>query len=122
MLEFRMPLLGADMESGVLVEWLVKPGQQVKRGQIVAVVETQKGAVEVEIWDEGEIEELKIVPGTASANDRGDGLSRTVFALSSGVANSPLRECIHCVSRPIMNSNAGSVAHVAESATVGELA
>lgn len=62
--EFRMPALGADMESGVLVEWLVDPGQAVKRGQVVAVVETQKGAVEVEIWDEGVIDELKIAPGT----------------------------------------------------------
>jgi pyruvate dehydrogenase E2 component (dihydrolipoamide acetyltransferase) len=59
-----MPSLGADMESGVLVEWLVGPGQRVKRGQIVAVVETQKGAVEVEIWDDGEIDELKVAPGT----------------------------------------------------------
>jgi pyruvate dehydrogenase E2 component (dihydrolipoyllysine-residue acetyltransferase) len=62
--EFRMPALGADMESGVLVEWLVHPGQRVKRGEVVAVVETQKGAVEVEIWDEGVIDELKAAPGT----------------------------------------------------------
>jgi predicted deacylase len=40
--EFRMPSLGADMEAGTLVEWLVKPGDWVKRGDIVAVVETQK--------------------------------------------------------------------------------
>ena len=46
--EFRMPSLGADMEAGTLVEWLVKPGDQVKRGDIVAVVETQKGAIEIE--------------------------------------------------------------------------
>jgi pyruvate dehydrogenase E2 component (dihydrolipoamide acetyltransferase) len=59
-----MPSLGADMESGVLVEWLVKAGQPVKRGQVVAVVETQKGAVEVEIWDEGVIGELRVQPGT----------------------------------------------------------
>jgi pyruvate dehydrogenase E2 component (dihydrolipoamide acetyltransferase) len=59
-----MPSLGADMESGVLVEWLVQPGQPVKRGQIVAVVETDKGAVEVEIWDEGVIGELRVQPGT----------------------------------------------------------
>lgn len=64
MAEFRMPSLGADMESGVLVEWLVQPGQPVKRGQVVAVVETQKGAVEVEIWDEGVIGELRVQPGT----------------------------------------------------------
>jgi len=62
--DFRMPALGADMESGVLVEWLIEPGQQVKRGQVVAVVETQKGAVEVEIWDDGVIDQLKIEPGT----------------------------------------------------------
>lgn len=64
MAEFRMPALGADMESGTLVEWLVSPGQRVKRGEVVAVVETQKGAVEVEIWDDGVIEELVIQPGT----------------------------------------------------------
>ena len=64
MSDFRMPALGADMESGVLVEWLIEPGQQVKRGQVVAVVETQKGAVEVEIWDDGVIDQLKIEPGT----------------------------------------------------------
>ena len=50
MVEFRMPSLGADMEAGTLVEWLVKPGDRVKRGDIVAVVETQKGAIEIEIY------------------------------------------------------------------------
>ena len=59
-----MPALGADMESGTLVEWLVQPGQPVKRGQIAAVIETQKGAVEVEIWDEGVIDRLLVEPGT----------------------------------------------------------
>jgi multidrug efflux pump subunit AcrA (membrane-fusion protein) len=39
--EFRMPSLGADMEAGTLVEWLVQPGDHVKHGDIVAVVETQ---------------------------------------------------------------------------------
>ncbi|HZP13707.1 MAG TPA: biotin/lipoyl-containing protein, partial [Nevskiaceae bacterium] len=64
MAEFRMPSLGADMESGLLVEWLVKPGQHVDRGQIVAVVETQKGAVDVEIWEDGIIDALLVQPGT----------------------------------------------------------
>jgi pyruvate dehydrogenase E2 component (dihydrolipoamide acetyltransferase) len=59
-----MPALGADMESGVLVEWLVAPGQPVKRGQVVAVVETQKGAVEVEIWQAGVVDALVVQPGT----------------------------------------------------------
>ncbi len=62
MSEFRMPSLGADMDSGTLVEWLVEPGDLVVRGQIIAVVETQKGAIDIEIFDEGEIVELLVHP------------------------------------------------------------
>jgi pyruvate dehydrogenase E2 component (dihydrolipoamide acetyltransferase) len=58
--EFRMPSLGADMEAGTLVEWLVKPGDLVKRGDIVAVVETQKGAIEIETFQPGQIEKLLV--------------------------------------------------------------
>jgi pyruvate dehydrogenase E2 component (dihydrolipoamide acetyltransferase) len=50
---FRMPSLGADMEAGTLVEWEKHPGDVVKRGDIVAVVETDKGAIEVEIFVDG---------------------------------------------------------------------
>jgi len=59
-----MPSLGSDMESGKLVEWRVKPGDRVRRGDIVAVVETQKGAIDVEIFDSGVVESLVIEPGT----------------------------------------------------------
>lgn len=61
---FRMPSLGADMEAGVLVEWLKRPGDAVARGDIVAVVETQKGAIEVETFEAGVIERLLVTPGT----------------------------------------------------------
>ena len=61
---FSMPSLGADMEAGTLVEWLKHPGDRVKRGDIVAVVETQKGAIEVEVFEEGVIERLLVEPGT----------------------------------------------------------
>jgi len=60
---FRMPSLGADMEAGTLVEWLKKPGDPVKRGDIIAVVETQKGAIEIEVFESGAIETLKIPIG-----------------------------------------------------------
>ncbi|SSC70749.1 unnamed protein product [Ciceribacter sp. T2.26MG-112.2] len=53
MAEFRMPSLGADMEAGTLVEWLVKPGATLRRGDVIAVVETQKGAIEIENFEEG---------------------------------------------------------------------
>jgi pyruvate dehydrogenase E2 component (dihydrolipoamide acetyltransferase) len=58
--EFRMPSLGADMEAGTLVEWLVKPGDWVKRGDIVAVVETQKGAIEIEVYQPGQVEKFLV--------------------------------------------------------------
>jgi pyruvate dehydrogenase E2 component (dihydrolipoyllysine-residue acetyltransferase) len=63
MIEFKMPALGSDMDEGTLDEWLVKPGDKVSRGQIVAVVETTKAAVEVECWQEGTVSELLVPVG-----------------------------------------------------------
>ena len=53
-----MPSLGADMDAGKLVEWLVEPGDKVSRGDVVAVVETQKGAIEIEVFEEGIVHDL----------------------------------------------------------------
>ena len=39
MIEFRLPSLGAEMDEGTLLEWKVKPGDGVSKGQVVAVVE-----------------------------------------------------------------------------------
>jgi pyruvate dehydrogenase E2 component (dihydrolipoamide acetyltransferase) len=64
MVEFLMPSLGADMEAGTLVEWLVSPGDQIARGQVVAVVETEKGAIEIESFQVGAVERLLVEPGT----------------------------------------------------------
>jgi pyruvate dehydrogenase E2 component (dihydrolipoamide acetyltransferase) len=61
---FVMPSLGADMEDGKLVEWLVKPGDAVHRGDVVAVVETQKGAIEIEIFEDGIVQSLEAELGT----------------------------------------------------------
>jgi pyruvate/2-oxoglutarate dehydrogenase complex dihydrolipoamide acyltransferase (E2) component len=62
--EFRMPSLGADMDSGVLLEWLVHPGDTVHKGDIIAVVDTSKAAVEVECFTNGVIGQLLVEPGT----------------------------------------------------------
>nr|WP_276611257.1 dihydrolipoamide acetyltransferase family protein [Thioalkalivibrio sp. XN8] len=59
-----MPSLGADMDEGTLVQWEVAPGDTVRRGQVVAVVETAKGAIDVEIFRDGVVEELLVEPGT----------------------------------------------------------
>jgi pyruvate dehydrogenase E2 component (dihydrolipoamide acetyltransferase) len=64
MIEFKLPTLGADMDEGKLIEWRVKPGDKVKRGDVVAVVDTTKAAVDVEIWEEGTLHELIVQPGS----------------------------------------------------------
>ncbi|MFJ9846633.1 2-oxo acid dehydrogenase subunit E2 [Kitasatospora sp. NPDC101155] len=64
MAEFTMPALGADMNEGTLLEWLVGPGDQVARGDIVAVVDTAKAAIEVECFEAGTVERLLVEPGT----------------------------------------------------------
>lgn len=63
MSEFKLPSLGADMDEGTLLQWQVRPGDAVKRGQVVAVVDTSKAAVDVEIWQDGVIEQLLVQPG-----------------------------------------------------------
>src|SRR5665647_3040642 len=65
--DFRMPSLGADMDEGTLLEWLVRPGDTVHRGDIVAVVDTAKSAVEVECFADGIVEALVVDPGQVDA-------------------------------------------------------
>jgi pyruvate dehydrogenase E2 component (dihydrolipoamide acetyltransferase) len=60
-----MPSLGADMESGKLVEWKIKPGDWVKKGQAIALVETQKANVEIESFREGTVLELQAQEGNS---------------------------------------------------------
>ena len=60
-----MPSLGADMERGTLTEWLVKPGDYVHRGDTVAVIDTEKAAMDVESFEEGVVAELLVEPGTS---------------------------------------------------------
>jgi pyruvate dehydrogenase E2 component (dihydrolipoamide acetyltransferase) len=64
MAEFKMPSLGADMDEGTVIEWLVKPGDPVHRGDVVAVVDTAKSAIEVEIFEDGVIAELLVPLGS----------------------------------------------------------
>lgn len=63
MIRFELPSLGADMDEGTLLTWHVQPGDSVKRGQVVAVVDTSKAAVDVEIWHDGVVVELLVHPG-----------------------------------------------------------
>lgn len=64
MYRFRMPSLGADMAAGTLVEWLKQPGDRINRGDVVAVVETDKGAIEIEIFVDGAMGKQLVALGT----------------------------------------------------------
>ena len=99
-----MPSLGADMESGTLLEWYVKPGDAVKRGDIVALVDTSKAEIEVEIFEDGVVDELLVgegarVPvGTVLATVRpmaagaGPAVSATVKAKAAAPPPTPAPE------------------------------
>ena len=63
MADFLMPSLGADMESATLMKWLVKPGDAVKRGDVIAEVETDKGLIEIECFETGVVEKVVVEPG-----------------------------------------------------------
>jgi len=62
--QFRLPSLGADMESAILTEWLKKPGEQVRHGEPLATVETTKGLIDLESYDDGQVLEQLVPPGT----------------------------------------------------------
>jgi pyruvate dehydrogenase E2 component (dihydrolipoamide acetyltransferase) len=63
MIEFRLPSLGSDMDRGTLLQWRIAPGQAVKKGDVVAVVDTSKAAVDVEIWVDGTVHRLLTAVG-----------------------------------------------------------
>lgn len=60
-----MPKLGADMTSGKLVQWCRKPGERIERGEIIAVIETDKTNVDVESFASGVLERMLVEPGDA---------------------------------------------------------
>lgn len=72
-----MPSLGADMTEGTIVEWLVAPGDVLHRGDVVAVVDTEKAAIDVECFHDGVLDKIlvpqgqKVAVGTPLAVIRG---------------------------------------------------
>jgi pyruvate dehydrogenase E2 component (dihydrolipoamide acetyltransferase) len=62
--ELKMPALSPTMEKGTLARWLVKPGDLVRVGDLIAEVETDKATMEVEAADDGQVAELIVPEGT----------------------------------------------------------
>ncbi|HJQ18110.1 MAG TPA: pyruvate dehydrogenase complex E1 component subunit beta [Allosphingosinicella sp.] len=63
-IELKMPALSPTMEEGTLSRWLVKEGDQVASGDILAEIETDKATMEFEAVDEGRIEKILVGDGT----------------------------------------------------------
>ena len=63
-LELKMPALSPTMEEGTLAKWLVKEGDDVKSGDILAEIETDKATMEFEAVDEGKIAKILVPEGT----------------------------------------------------------
>src|SRR5262245_41071667 len=77
-IELKMPALSPTMEEGTLAKWLVKEGDNVTSGDILAEIETDKATMEFEAVDEGTISKILIPEGT-------DGVKvGTVIALMGG--------------------------------------
>jgi pyruvate dehydrogenase E2 component (dihydrolipoamide acetyltransferase) len=63
MMAFKLPSLGADMDEGTLLEWRVAPGQAVHKGDVIAVVDTSKAAVDIEVWENATVAALLVEVG-----------------------------------------------------------
>jgi pyruvate dehydrogenase E1 component beta subunit len=63
-IELKMPALSPTMEEGTLAKWLVKEGDHVKSGDILAEIETDKATMEFEAVDEGVISSINVAAGT----------------------------------------------------------
>src|SRR5437588_12334152 len=63
-IELKMPALSPTMEEGTLTKWLVKEGDEVKSGDILAEIETDKATMEFEAVDEGTLAKILVPEGT----------------------------------------------------------
>jgi pyruvate dehydrogenase E2 component (dihydrolipoamide acetyltransferase) len=90
--DYELPSLGADMDVGRVVEWRVAIGDEVSRGDIMAVVETEKSDIDIEIWHGGIVQEFlveldeEIPVGTPIVRLAGTGPERSAPEGADGAA------------------------------------
>jgi pyruvate dehydrogenase E1 component beta subunit len=97
--EVLMPALSPTMEEGTLAKWLVKEGDKVKSGQIIAEIETDKATMEFEAVDEGVVGRILVAEGTAGVKvntpiavlvDEGESVSDAPKAAPVAAAAAPV--------------------------------
>ena len=94
--EILMPALSPTMEEGKLAKWLVKEGQAIKAGDVIAEIETDKATMEVEASDEGTVGKILVEEGTEGVKVNtpiamllADGESADAVATSKGSSKPP---------------------------------
>ena len=98
MTDILMPALSPTMEEGKLAKWLVKEGDIVKPGDVIAEIETDKATMEVEAVDEGVISKLMIAAGTEGVK-----VNAVIAQISNGDA-APAPKTIYASPLPKANS------------------
>ncbi|ETD85629.1 pyruvate dehydrogenase complex E1 component subunit beta [Rhodobacter capsulatus] len=95
-IDVLMPALSPTMEEGTLAKWLVKAGDVVKSGQILAEIETDKATMEFEAVDEGTVVELLVAEGTSGVKVNapilrlsGEGVEAAPVPKAAPVAKAP---------------------------------
>jgi len=113
-IELKMPALSPTMEEGTLAKWLVKEGDFVKSGDILAEIETDKATMEFEAVDEGVISSINVAEGT-------DGVKvGTVIALITSEGEEPAPSPKPVVSRPVVSRPVETPAQTAPVSTMSD--
>ncbi|MGV3731430.1 MAG: pyruvate dehydrogenase complex E1 component subunit beta [Sphingopyxis sp.] len=118
-IELKMPALSPTMEEGTLAKWLVKEGDTVKSGDILAEIETDKATMEFEAIDEGTIGQI-LVPegtdnvkvGTVIATITGEGEEASAPTPAKDVAPAEAGAAIEAAPTPAVPASAGTTESV----------
>ena len=91
-----MPQLGLTMTEGTVTTWLKKPGEWIKKGEMLFLVSTEKADMEVESMDEGELAQIVVEPGTpvpvgtVIAYLKGPGDEQVAMPTAAAIGSSPV--------------------------------
>ena len=122
--EILMPALSPTMEEGKLAKWLIKEGQQVKAGDIIAEIETDKATMEVEAVDEGKVGRLLVEAGTEGVKVNTPIATLLAEGESEGAARqaegADAASCARHVRRRRRQRRAASASAASSSSTAGD--
>jgi pyruvate dehydrogenase E1 component beta subunit len=107
--EIKMPALSPTMEEGTLAKWLVKAGDSVKSGDILAEIETDKATMEFEAIDEGVVSAIMIAEGTEGVKV---GTVIAVIAVEGEEASAPVKAAVASVQATVAPAQAGASAEL----------